>query len=64
MFVSNTRRTAAPFRSGSGDFGGNLVNIEDVRILPVKPIYGSKQIVSTSLSHLTFQKRSQVFCIE
>ena len=55
MFVSNTRRTAAPFRPSGGDFGGNLVNFEDVCVLLVKPIYRSKQFVSTSLSHLALQ---------
>ena len=49
----------APFRPSGGDFGGNLVNVEDVYVLRIKPIYGGKQIVDTALSHLTFQKRNQ-----
>ena len=48
-------QVGTPFRPSGGDFGGNLVNIEDVCILVVKPIYGSKQIVSTSLSQFAFQ---------
>ena len=60
MFVSNTRRTAAPFQPRSGDFGGNLVNVEDVCAHPVKPIDSGKQIVNAPLSYLAFQKRNQV----
>jgi len=46
---------AAPFRPSDGDFGGNLVYIEAVCVLLVKPIYGSKQIFSASLSQFALQ---------
>lgn len=52
---------SASFRPSGGDFGGNLVNIEEVCVLLLKPIYSGKQIVDTSLPHLTFQKCNQGF---
>ena len=55
VFVSRTRRTAAPFRPCSSAFRRNLLNVEDSWIPLVKALYRGKQIVDTPPPRLTPQ---------
>ncbi|MDE0077691.1 MAG: hypothetical protein OXO50_09235 [Caldilineaceae bacterium] len=61
MIVSSSKRTAAPFRAGSGDLGGALFNAENACVGPVEPVHSGKQIVDAPLPHLAFLKRNQGF---